>query len=48
MHETYTIEDYTLRAYGEQYAGLLEALVNDRVTADEFAGVEYMNELFPH
>ncbi|PSL29231.1 NAD(P)H-dependent oxidoreductase [Dyadobacter jiangsuensis] len=48
VHETYTIEDYTLKAYGEQYAELLDALVNDRIDPAELAGVEYLNELFPH
>jgi len=48
VHETYTIEDYKLKAYGEQYAELLDALVNDRIDPAELARVEYLNELFPH
>jgi glutathione-regulated potassium-efflux system ancillary protein KefG len=48
VHETYTMPDDTLKLYGEQYAELLDALVNDRIAPSAFNEIEYLNELFPH
>ncbi|MCF0071457.1 NAD(P)H-dependent oxidoreductase [Dyadobacter sp. CY261] len=46
VHETYTIENYELKMYGEHYASLLAALVHDDLNLAELGQVEYLNELF--
>nr|WP_295926072.1 NAD(P)H-dependent oxidoreductase [uncultured Dyadobacter sp.] len=48
VHETYAMQDDALKIYGEQYAGLLNALVQDRIDPVAINGVGYLNELFPH
>ena len=47
IHETYTMTNDQLANYGEQYANLLTALVNDEITAEQYRNVEYLNELSP-
>lgn len=48
VHETYVMQDDALHVYGEQYAEVLTALVQDRIDPAAFHAVGYLNELFPH
>jgi len=47
IHETYTMSKEHLDSYGEQYASLLTALVNDEIQPEHYQNVEYLNELVP-
>jgi len=47
IHETYTMTNDQLKNYGEQYANLLTALVNDEIQPEQYRNVEYLNELSP-
>lgn len=47
IHETYTMTNDQLANYGEQYANLLTALVNDAIHPEQYLNVEYLNELSP-
>ena len=47
IHETYTMTNDQLANYGEQYANLLTALVNDEIHPEQYRNVEYLNELSP-
>ena len=47
IHETYTMTNDQLANYGEQYANLLTALVNDEIQPEQYRNVEYLNELSP-
>lgn len=47
VHETYTMSEETLNSYGEQYANILKALVNNEIQADQYGNIEYLNDLAP-
>jgi len=47
VHETYTMTEEHLKAYGEQYASLLNALVKDEIRPEQYQQVDYLNELVP-
>jgi len=47
IHETYTMTNDQLKNYGEQYANLLTALVNDEIHPEQYRNVEYLNEISP-
>jgi glutathione-regulated potassium-efflux system ancillary protein KefG len=47
VHETYIMSEEKIRGYGEQYAHILTALVNDGLEPEQYRNVEYLNELVP-
>ena len=47
VHETYTMTDRELEKYGQEYARILTAFVNDEIDPEQYRGIEYMNELAP-
>ncbi len=45
MHGTYQLGEDALERYATQYETLLNALVNDGISASDYASLEYMNDL---
>ena len=48
VHDTYVMNDENLKSYGEQYAHVLTALVNNEIQPEQYQNVEYLNELVPN
>lgn len=47
VHETYSMNEDELRSYGEEYARILTALVNNEISPEQYTGIEYLNEVKP-
>lgn len=47
VHETFSMSNAELKIYGEQYAQILAALVNDEIQPEHYRNIEYLNELAP-
>jgi len=47
VHSSFRITDEAIRSYGQQYASILEGLVNDDITPNHYRDIEYLNEVLP-
>ena len=45
VHSSFRITDDAVKKYALQYAGILEAFVNDEITPDNYRDIEYLNDV---